>query len=42
MEKFINTNLISNPGNWVIVFLMVVIAYMGAGLIATAVNQQQG
>lgn len=41
MEKFINGNLIRNPANWIIVFLMVVIAYVGAGLIAKSVTQEQ-
>lgn len=42
MEKFINGRLISNPANWIIVFLMVALAYTGAGLIAKSVSQQQG
>lgn len=41
MERFINLRLMSNPANWVVLFLMVVIAYMGAGLIAQAVKKEQ-
>lgn len=36
MDKFLNLRLMSNPANWLIVFLMVAIAYVGAGYIATA------
>jgi hypothetical protein len=36
MEQFINLRLMSNPANWIILFLMVAIAYVGAGYIATA------
>jgi hypothetical protein len=36
MERFINLRLMSNPANWIILFLMVAIAYVGAGYIATA------
>jgi hypothetical protein len=40
MEKYIplNFELMKNPLNWVIMFLMVVIAGIGAGYIASHVN----
>jgi hypothetical protein len=40
MEKYIplNFDLMKNPLNWVIMFLMVVIAGIGAGYIASHVN----
>jgi hypothetical protein len=34
MPQLINWELARNPLNWIIMFLMVAIAYMGAGLIA--------
>jgi hypothetical protein len=36
MDRFINLRLMSNPANWLILFLMVAIAYVGAGYVATA------
>lgn len=36
--QIINGELISNPLNWIIMFLMVAIAYMGAGYIASHFN----
>jgi len=38
MEKIINLRLMSNPANWAIVFLMVALAYTGAGYVATSYN----
>lgn len=38
MDRFLNFNLLSNPFNWVIVFLMVVFAMMGAHLVVSAVK----
>lgn len=38
MEKFLNIRLMSNPANWLVLFLMVAIAYVGAGYVATAYN----
>jgi hypothetical protein len=32
----VNTELLSNPLNWVILFLMVAIAYIGAGYIVSS------
>jgi hypothetical protein len=34
----VNTTLISNPISWIIVFLMVAIAYIGAGYIIQSAN----
>lgn len=42
MESFLNLRLMSNPANWIILFLMVMLAYMGAGYIATAYNNSKG
>lgn len=39
MDKIINLRLMSNPLNWVILFLMIAIAYLGAGHIAQSFNQ---
>jgi hypothetical protein len=36
MDSILNLRLMSNPANWLILFLMVAIAYVGAGYIATA------
>lgn len=34
MPNIVNWELIGNPLNWIIMFLMIAIAYMGAGYIA--------
>jgi hypothetical protein len=34
----VNTQLITNPINWVILFLMVAVAYIGAGYVAESAN----
>jgi len=34
MDKFLNLNLMRNPANWIILFLMVALAYVGAGYVA--------
>jgi hypothetical protein len=36
--KIINWELISNPINWVIIFLMMAIAYIGAGYVASSAD----
>lgn len=38
MDKVINFELIKNPFNWAILFLMVATAYLGAGYVASAFN----
>ena len=37
--QIINWELVSNPLNWIIMFLMVAIAYMGASYVATSYHQ---
>jgi hypothetical protein len=34
--QILNTELIKNPVNWVVLFLMVAIAYIGAGYIVAS------
>jgi hypothetical protein len=36
--KIINWELVSNPLNWFILFLMVAIAFIGAGYIASSAD----
>lgn len=36
MERILNLRLMSNPANWIILFLMVALAYVGAGYVATS------
>ena len=36
--QIVNFELIGNPITWIVLFLMVSIAYMGAGLIALHMN----
>lgn len=36
--QIVNTDLIANPLNWVVLFLMVAIAYIGAGYIVSSAN----
>jgi hypothetical protein len=38
MPRIINWDLAGNPLNWIILFLMIAIAYMGAGYIASSAN----
>ena len=38
IDRIINVRLMSNPANWIILFLMVAIAYTGAGYIAASYN----
>ena len=42
MDRFINTALISNPYNWIIVTLMVAIGGLGLALIFPSVAQPKG
>lgn len=39
MDSFLNLRLMSNPANWIILFLMVALAYVGAGYIAASAKQ---
>lgn len=34
--QIVNTEILSNPLNWVVLFLMVAIAYIGAGYIVSS------
>lgn len=34
--QILNTEIMSNPLNWVVLFLMVAIAYIGAGYIVSS------
>lgn len=34
--QIVNTEIMSNPLNWVVLFLMVAIAYIGAGYIVSS------
>lgn len=36
--QIVNTDLIRNPLNWVVLFLMVAIAYIGAGYIVSSAS----
>lgn len=38
MDRFLNFELMKNPLNWVIMFLMVAIAFTGAHLVASSLN----
>lgn len=36
--QIVNTQILSNPLNWVVLFLMVAIAYIGAGYIVSSAS----
>ena len=40
MDSIINFNLLKNPFNWVIVILMVLLAYLGAEIVFNQFSKQ--